>query len=174
MTQFETSSSYAGSRRRKIRKPLHVDMTPMVDLAFLLITFFMLVSTLHKNTAIDLHMPEIDGERAAITADRTLTLIADGNNRLLYYNGIDIAGIKQTRYGKEGIRSLLIANEKRIASSTSPEKGLICILKATDKAKYENLVDLLDEMVVTGVTTYAIQDIMPEEQEEISKNILWK
>jgi biopolymer transport protein ExbD len=73
--------------RSKSRRRLHIDMTPMVDLAFLLLTFFVMTSVLTKRYAMGLDMPEDDLtiNRAPIPASRVLTLILDEGDKIYWY-----------------------------------------------------------------------------------------
>ncbi len=165
MAHVETSRSAAVGKHnsRTTRKPIFVDMTPMVDLAFLLISFFMLTTVLEKNYAMDLNMPAIPENPMPISKSRTMTIIADKNNQLYYYNGETPDNLVSINYSQNSLRSLLI---QRIAQqeAADPEKGLICLIKLSDAADYDDMVQLLDEMTTTKVPTYAIQELTEEEK----------
>ncbi len=173
MAQMENnrSATVAKHNGRSTRKSLFVDLTPMVDLAFLLISFFMLTTVLQNNTAIELLMPENTGPQTAVGDSRTITLIADANDQLFYYNGLQTEEMKPSNYAHTGIRELLYnrIKEQRLVDA---ENGLICIIKLTDKADYNDMVSLLDEMVITNVPTYAIQELTDDEKVQL--NILQK
>jgi biopolymer transport protein ExbD len=169
MAQIDNSCRGKNSRYKvhKIRKIPSVDFTPMVDLAFLLITFFMLTTTMLKPFNMILHMPEENGEPEKIPSYRSLTIIADKENSLWYYNGEDPSEIKQTAFSTEGLRNLLYENNARVRDHSSGKYELICLIKLTDGANYQNLIDLLDEMVITDIDTYALQDVTDLEKEQI-------
>ncbi len=168
MAQLDTSHSRKNSGykfKRSGKTPL-VDFTPMVDLAFLLISFFMLTTAMTKPNIMELNMPE-NSDEAAISPERLITLISDSNNELFYYNGGDISNLHKTNYTENGIRTLMYNNIDRVNKLFGGNKHLICIIKFTDGASYENMVNLLDEMEITNVLTYAIQDLTDDEKEQL-------
>jgi len=157
-----------GGKSKKVRSKKQnskVDLTAMVDLAFLLITFFMLTTSLSKPQSMDLGMPEKDSKIPPILiADaRTLTILVGENNTLKTYMGQFASPIEapsSTTYGKDGIRKKILEKVASVpVTMGDPKKGLIVIIKATKKSTYKNLVDILDEMAICKVPTYAIVDI---------------
>ena len=142
-----------------------VDLTAMVDLAFLLITFFMLTTTLSKPQSMPLGLPDKDDDPSKnkdikVDENRTLTVLLGDNDKMVYYMGLlatPIAGPKDISYGKEGIRKELLKRKKSVVEYTgNKDKGLIVIIKPSKKSNYRNLVDILDEMAIVGVPTNAI------------------
>lgn len=172
MAQVNTPQSAAADKhgKRASRKNLFIDLTPMVDLAFLLISFFMLTTVLEKNTAIDLHMPENTGEAEPVPESRTLTLIAAENNQLFYYQGKDPENLQPTDYSRSGVRQLLY-NKNTELRKVNADKPLICIIKLSPEANYDNMVGLLDEMEITDVKTYAIQELTEAEKAALSTTL---
>ena len=167
-----------GKKRGK-KQSTFVDLTAMVDLAFLLITFFMLTTTLAKPQSMNLGMPDKTDKSAKtnVAERRTVTLILGSNDKLVWFWG-DIKhpfeGPTVEKYGKNGIRKVLLEKHKEVFSYTQDEtKGLIVIIKPSEKSKYRNLVDVLDEMVITQVKTYAIVDIAKEDIELLEKEGLY-
>jgi biopolymer transport protein ExbD len=168
-----------GGKVRSKKQNSKVDLTAMVDLAFLLITFFMLTTTLSKPQSMSLGLPDKDenpenNKDMKVDEKRTLTVMLGENNKLIYYMGLidsPIAGPKDIAYGKDGIRKELLARKKSVVEYTgSKDKGIIVIIKPGKKSKYKNLVDILDEMAITGVATYAIvNDFLPKETELLEK-----
>jgi len=168
-----------GGKVRSKKQNSKVDLTAMVDLAFLLITFFMLTTTLSKPQSMSLGLPDKDEDPTKnkdikVDERRTMTVMLGENNKLVYYMGLldsPIAGPKDIAYGKDGIRKELLARKKSVVEYTgSKDKGIIVIIKPGKKSKYKNLVDILDEMAITGVATYAIvNDFLPKETELLEK-----
>ncbi len=163
MAQMETSMS-------STRKAPVVDLTPMVDLAFLLIAFFMLATTLQKNNAMVLHMPMDTDKPASINPDRVLTLIVDAENTIWYYTADAIDAIEKTDLSTHGLREIVYQNNTRVHSQFGADKGLVCLIKLGDKANYKNMVDVLDEMEICDVATYAIQDMNVAETDFLTNN----
>lgn len=175
MAELNTGDGGGKKGSKKVRsKKLNskVDLTAMVDLAFLLITFFMLTTSLSKPQSMDLSLPDKDDDPTKnkdvkVDENRTMTLLLGENNQLKMYMGMlanpKIAP-KDIAYGKAGLRAEILKNKKAVAEYTGdPKKGLIVIIKPSKKSNYKNLVDVLDEMAIDDVPTYAITDIAPEE-----------
>ncbi|WP_281231748.1 ExbD/TolR family protein [Flavobacterium gelatinilyticum] len=171
-----------GGKVRSKKQSSKVDLTAMVDLAFLLITFFMLTTSLSKPQSMDLSLPdkspdETKDKPVKVDENRTMTVMLGENNKLTYYMGLlesPIAGPKDIAYGKDGIRRELLKRKKTVleysAGLGKPKNGIIVIIKPTKKSTYRNLVDMLDEMAITGVDTYAIvPEFTPEETKLIDK-----
>lgn len=152
----------SGNSAQKRKAPF-VDLTPMVDLAFLLIAFFMLTTTLLENNAMVLNMPMDTDDPSTISRDRIMTILIGENNNIYYYNADELDKLKETDYQNDGLRNLLYDNNKRVNALFGNEKGLVCIIKLSENANYKNMIDVLDEMVICDVATYAIQDITEEE-----------
>lgn len=168
---------------------LRVDFTPMVDMNMLLITFFMFCTTLAKPQIMDIVMPAktTDDNGTETGASRTTTLILGENDKIYYYLGKpnfeDPASLKVTDYSADGLRSVLLdknalavqqikeLKKKKMDKSISDEafttqmvelkkKGKeTVIIKPTDDASYQNLVNTLDEMQMCNITKYAIVDV---------------
>ncbi|MBP9792971.1 MAG: biopolymer transporter ExbD [Flavobacterium sp.] len=163
-----------GGKVRSKKSNSKVDLTAMVDLAFLLITFFMLTTSLSKPQSMNLGMPdkkdkpEDKEEDIEVADNRTMTILLGENNKVKWYMGQFIApleGPKDSSYGKEGIRNEILSKMKSVPEATGdPKKGLIVILKLDKKTNYKNMVDILDEMAIAKVPTYAIVDLSPEEK----------
>jgi biopolymer transport protein ExbD len=162
-----------------------VDLTAMVDLAFLLITFFMLTTSLSKPQSMDLGLPDKEKDPLKKEVDikvdqrRTMTVIMGDNDKIKWYHGLLDApepNGKPTdaQYGKNGLRKEILKRVVSVPQVTGDkDKGLIIIIKPSKKSTYRNLVDVLDEMAICKVPTYAIvNDITPEEKvliEEMNK-----
>ena len=177
----ELNTGDGGGKDKKVRSKKQnskVDLTAMVDLAFLLITFFMLTTTLSKPKAMELGLPDKEdpneiNQNIKVDENRTMTILLGDNNKLVRYVGLlatPVAGgaPKEFTYGKEGIRKeLLSRKESVLAYSTAkgkPKNGMIVIIKPSKKSNYRNLIDILDEMGIVEVPTYAIvNEFSPEE-----------
>jgi biopolymer transport protein ExbD len=167
-----------GGKVRSKKANSRVDLTAMVDLAFLLITFFMLTTSLSKPQSMDLGMPDKNPEKPEesieVADNRTLTVLLGENSKVKWYMGqfaTPLDGPKQVTYGKQGIRKEILSRIKSVPLETGdPKKGLIVIIKPNKKSTYKNLVDILDEMAICKVSTYAIVDITPEEDDLLNKD----
>ena len=164
-----------GGKVRSKKQNSKVDLTAMVDLAFLLITFFMLTTTLSKPQSMSLGLPDKDPDKdknkdVKVDENRTMTILLGDNNKLVRYVGLLATPVsggapKDFAYGKDGIRKELISRKEAVLQYTgNKDKGMIVIIKPSKKSNYRNLVDILDEMAIVNVPTYAIvNDFTPEE-----------
>lgn len=150
-----------------------IDMTPMVDLAFLLVTFFMMTTTFNKPNAMEVVMPEKTKEplkdSTVVKESEALTVLIGQKNRVFYYKGINNPVVEQTNYSANGLRKILLEfNDKVRADQRSIGKkdinGPVVLIKPLDESEYGHTVDVLDEMKITGIQRYAIVDITPEEK----------
>lgn len=151
-----------------------VDLTAMVDLAFLLITFFMLTTSLNKPHAMDINMPDKDKENKEdnleVADNRSMTILLGANNKIEYYMGQlekPLDGPTVVDHGKNGIRPVLLKKMKDVQAATG--KGLIVIIRPSDNSNYRNLVDILDEMKIVNATQYMIGDISNPEVELLKR-----
>ena len=174
------SGKKGGKVRSKKSNP-GVDLTAMVDLAFLLITFFMLTTTLAKPQAMDLAMPDKeknDEQQLELADNRTMTILLGDNNRLEWYMGQvtdPLTPPQVDNYGRNGIRKALIEHSKKVVGMTGdPSKGLIVIIKPSDQSNYRNFVDILDEMEVSNIKTYMIADISDPDVALLKRDGLYK
>ena len=143
----------AGGKIRTKKQSTRIDMTPMVDLAFLLLTFFILTTTFHKDRVMPLIMPEPVTEPDLIPVvndENVLNLVLDEDNKIYWWSGLSSLATL-TNYSKDGVRKILL--EKRKANA-----DLMVLIKPTDKTKYQNIVDILDEMEITMIPRYALVD----------------
>jgi biopolymer transport protein ExbD len=174
-----------------------VDMTPMVDLGFLLITFFVFTATMTTPTTMDLNMPKDitdPKDQTEVKESGVLTIMLGKGNQVYYYEGkltVDASGnnFKQTTY--KGIRQVIIDKKKDVISrhvhdetcakiqQKAKEKGdpdwqnackdrdFVVVIKPDQDATYANTVDILDEMTINQVKTYAMVKILPQEYDLI-------
>ncbi len=160
-----------------------VDLTAMVSVSFLLIIFFMLVGELSKPKAISLGLPDRNrgcGEPIAGCYDgnRFYTVLLGDNDRLITYAGFldsPMVKPKETNYSKNGFHTDLEFINKRIleysASMGKPNRGVIVFIKPSNKSNYGNLVNILEEMRLANIDTYAIVDeFTPEEPKLLASN----
>jgi len=164
MAEIQGGGGEGGKKGGKIRSKkssTRIDMTPMVDLAFLLLTFFILTTTLSKPQTMEITMPEKpkpDDKPPEVNEKKVLTLVLGANDKVYWYVGITEPEAKKVDFSKDGVRKVLIEKKAEI-------RDLIVLIKATDEAKYKNMVDILDEITITNIQRYAIVDITPADKE---------
>ena len=184
----ELNTGGGGGKGGKVRSKKSnpgVDLTAMVDLAFLLITFFILTTTLSKPQSMDLALPDNtkqdDPNPPETPAWRTLTVVLGKNDKLVYYIGMTDApymedGLngkpKLENYGGKGIRKALVAHNKYVMERVDNPKtqGMMVLIKASKSANYKNLVDILDEMAIVKPFSYSIVDVTPGDLKMLEAN----
>jgi biopolymer transport protein ExbD len=177
MAELDTSGGgkHKGGKVRSKKVSTRVDLTAMVDLAFLLITFFIMTTTLAKSKAMDLVMPDKDEktkDEKPIAASRSLTLLLGSNNKLEWYLGEPGKSAPTiTDYTPDGLRKVLIEKGKEVQDATG--KWMFVVVKPSDKSIYSNVVSALDEISITNVQGYGIVAISPAEIDDLKKNGLY-
>ena len=169
-----------------------VDMTPMVDLGFLLITFFIFTTTMSSPTTMSLIMPkdtDKEEEQNKAKASGALTILLGKNNVVYYYEGQlaeDASNFKTTTF--KGIRDVIIKKKKDVIANHQHDakcqeiwakhngdknycldQDLVIVIKPDEEATYKNTVDIIDEMAISEIKRYAMVDIFPIEKELIKK-----
>ena len=161
----------AGVRRNE-KPDLKIDMTPMVDLGFLLIAFFVLTTEISKPTIIKLYMPH-DGTPTQLPESKSLTILLGARDQVFYYFGTQEKAIKsrnifQTDYDEmNGLGRMIRKKQTALETGHISKRELIIIIKPTKEALYKNLLAALDELLIDGVTKYTIADPQNEEVEVI-------
>ena len=160
----ELDSSCGGSKGGKVRskkQSTRVDLTAMVDLAFLLITFFMLTTSLSKPLAMDIAKPDKDEKnldnKLEVKQSQTMTLLLGKNNQIMWYMG-EPGKSTPTIEGFGDIKKSLLDNKKSVKATTG--KDIMVIVKPTDGATYKNFVDIMDWLSITktNITAPAVDD----------------
>jgi biopolymer transport protein ExbD len=185
----DSGSHKKGGKKRSKKATTRIDFTPMVDLGFLLITFFMLATSLIKQQTMEITMPsdkKVSEENQTVAkASQAVTLILAKNDRVFYYFGQPTAaGVTETDYSGSGLRKVLLeknyeiaaqveelkqekaktkmddeAYRKKLSEIKSGKNAPVVRIMATDDASYKNLVDALDEMNISSISRYAIVDL---------------
>jgi biopolymer transport protein ExbD len=197
MSEMMEESGDSGHKKgpgvKKAKKlSTRVDMTPMVDLGFLLITFFIFTTTMQTPSTMKLNMPKDtkkEEEQNKAKASGALTIMLGKDNHVFYYEGElkgDASNFKSSNF-KE-IRDIIINKRKDVISryvrdpdceakaqkegkkiSDCAEQDFVVIIKPNAEATFKNTVDILDEMTINGVKRYAMIDITPTEEELIRR-----
>jgi biopolymer transport protein ExbD len=166
--QVQDKSEKGGKVRSK-KQSTRVDMTPMVDLGFLLITFFMFTTTFSKPNVMDLGLPakpKADQPKpppTEIDLSNSISIILGKDNRIFFHQldqaGLNDQTLQETTFDRKGITEVL----KQAKARAKDQTKFTVIIKPTDDAVYKNFVDILDEMAITGNERYGVTDIKPWE-----------
>jgi len=175
--QAKADSGGKGGKKRAKKMSTKIDMTPMVDLAFLLLTFFMLTTTFNKPNVLQLTMPvkekDVTIPPIQIKSSEAMSIILGKDNKAYYYMGLNkptdksvpVPEIKVTNYGPDGIRKVILERQRQAPAP-------IILLKPNDDSKYKNMVDILDEMNITNQKKYALVKVPKEDLDLIKDSAL--
>ena len=178
MAELDTSGGgkHKGGKVRSKKASTRVDLTAMVDLAFLLITFFMLTTTLSKPKAMDMAMPDKDEHKKdelPVAASRSMTVLLGSHNKIEWYMGeTGKSAPTVDNFGKDGLRKALMENSEKV-KATHGGQPMIVLIKPSDKSTYNNFVNALDELNIAGIDIHAVVDITQPEIDELKKNGLY-
>lgn len=186
------SGGGGGGRQKKggpktKKKSTRIDMTAMVDVAFLLLTFFVLTATMSSEGVKEMIMPPKlndlpEEERTKkIAEDKIMTIIVAEDNKVDYFIGITDIDVKTTDFSDAGIRKAIMYHLR--GDGTRPRcdevdnQGInegrcwdpIFVIKPKDKSNYGSLVDLLDEMTITGAPKYAIDKYTDDDSVRVAQ-----
>ena len=182
-------------KKRAKKGSARIDMTPMVDLAFLLLTFFILTTTMYKPSTLQLTfpVPKPEDQQEKTELSNAITLILTKKDQILYYwgqfyeagneKGMPPTQLERTDFSK--VRDLLVERNKATVSElnqvvkdfndkklTEDEynakrkeikaktENLKAIIKTDADAKYRNMIDMVDEMDITGIGSYGVMDTL--------------
>jgi biopolymer transport protein ExbD len=198
----QESGHKKGGKRRAKKHSTHIDMTPMVDLMCLLITFFMLTTAFSKPKVMEIVLPEkkVDPnyKPPVVEEKKTINFLLTDSNRVYWYigkadpNKPPLPELIKTDFSKDGIRKILLEkNEVLFAKIDSlkekvlkgeidiPKDSLdgeikklksrdktapdVVLIKADEKTKYKNIVDIIDEMAICNIPRYTIVDMTKTE-----------
>ena len=166
-----SQQSGGGKKDGKVRSKktsTRIDMTPMVDLAFLLLTFFVMTTTLNKPQTMEITMPDKpknEDKPPLVNEKRVLTLVLGENDKIYWYLGITDPKVEVTNFSNDGVRKILLQQNAQI-------KEMVVLIKPADESKYKNVVDILDEMNISNIARYALVEITPVDKELIKDSTL--
>lgn len=165
-----------GARRAK-RLSTRVDLTPMVDLGFLLITFFIFSARLSEPKALRLHTPKPFTDSTTVGAQNALTVIPLSSKSILHYHGEWQEALASKAWSitswsvSGGIGDVIREKKAALASKKKGDgKELMLLIKPGNETSYQDLVNLLDEVLINDISRYAITDITEEERQFIATN----
>jgi biopolymer transport protein ExbD len=173
MSEIQISSSAKQKGvKSMINKSTRVDLTPMVDLGFLLITFFVFTSTMVKPVVMQINQPnDTNNTIDPICASCALTVLLDKNNRIKYYEGdASTAVLKETGYGASGIRKIFSDKKMAVKKIRGNADEMVLIIKPMKESQFMNFVDIADEVTINCIKRYYLDEMKPEDFILLKKN----
>lgn len=172
----ELNTTAGANRRRGVARSkklsTRVDLTPMVDLGFLLITFFVFTTTISQPATMSLYLPaDSDVHPTPIRESTALTIIPISNDKVFYYHGMLHEAEASGHYGvtdfsiTTGIGEIIRQKQKAIdANSGFTRDVMMVVIRPSDDCRYQNVIDALDEMTINLVKRYALVDLTEPEK----------
>ncbi|HUC80529.1 MAG TPA: biopolymer transporter ExbD [Flavisolibacter sp.] len=157
------------SRSKTKKHCVKVDMTPMVDLGFLLITFFIFTTSLAEPTVSKLAMPKQDSISMPVQESKLLTLLLD-KQKLFVYEGDWIkakaAGrVIPSSYDVQNGVGNFIRQKQQVLAQNGAQDELMIAIKPVSSASYQDVLNALDEMQLNGLNRYGIMQISDAEKQ---------
>lgn len=172
MADFSPSTQSQGKGKRKSKKlSTRVDLTPMVDLGFLLITFFIFSTSMSEPKSLRLNLPDDTSTPQPITAARsaTLQLVLDANDQVWYYHGNAADEMQKTSYGNE-LRRIIVEKKKFVDRIFKKKDEMVLIIKPTKGSSVKNIVGIMDEVLINDLKRYVITEPANEDLKNIHSN----
>lgn len=156
--QQDNRHKRGGLRSKKLST--RVDLTPMVDLGFLLITFFIFTTTMQESMGLSLIVPDETPIEDGTTApeSKTISLILQEDDVIRYYHGLKQDQSQSTNYSVAGLRAVIQQKIREVKNRFGSKADAIILIKPTDGASYRNIVTVLDEMLINDVKKYVLMD----------------
>jgi biopolymer transport protein ExbD len=184
MASLDTGGDGGGHKKgpgvKKAKKlSTRIDMTPMVDLGFLLITFFIFTATMSTPTTMRLIMPKDEkdpDQQTEVKQSGALTILMGGDNQVYYYEGqMEADGSNFVSSTYSDIRGVIQKKRTDVMQlgrslgyhRDSLDRDLVVVIKPNTDATYKNTVDILDEMTINNIRRFAIVDITDQEKQAI-------
>jgi biopolymer transport protein ExbD len=156
----ESKSHAKGKKKKKKRAGVRIDMTPMVDVAMLLLTFFMLTTVFNKPQTMELNLPPDEKVKVEVAASTLLTVRVTPNMEIYWNMGNEPTALKKIAF-KE-LRPLLIERLRGIPK-------LITLVQIDRDAKYNDMVDIIDELNLANITRFSIAPLKDTDKKLIAR-----
>jgi biopolymer transport protein ExbD len=171
MAEIQTNSTTNKKCKRVNKKSARVDLTPMVDLGFLLLSFFVFTTTMSRPTVMSLVTPnDKDSTKPTLICEScVLTVMLDKGDKIFYYEGMPGNNplVKETLFTIDGIRKVLLQKLKAVKASKGTADDMVLIIKPGDGSAFKNFVDIADEVTINKIKHYFI-----DEMNETDKQLL--
>ena len=171
MAEIETKRSN-GKRKMFNKKSTRVDLTSMVDLGFLLLTFFVFTSVLSTPKVMDIMMPDDKkGPDDPVCESCVLTVLLDKNNQIKYYEGAieNHPLVNETGFAPDQIRKVLMQKKAQVQKLRGSADQFILIIKASAESNFKNFVDITDEVTICQVKKYYIDELNDADKKILQK-----
>ncbi|MEI7906534.1 MAG: biopolymer transporter ExbD [Bacteroidota bacterium] len=161
LSQSKGKQKHKG-RKKKKRVGVRIDMTPMVDVAFLLLTFFMLTTSMSKPQTMEINLPPSE-TKADVAESNLLTLRITDDFKIFWNIGVE----KPVTIDGAAKKDRLINLGKLLKDRNRANPKLITLIKVDGKAKYIDMVDVMDELNINDITRFSLAPMLDQDKKEI-------
>jgi biopolymer transport protein ExbD len=136
----------------------------MVDLGFLLITFFILTTSLQTPVGLKLVLPDDSptSEPSLAPESKTVSIILTENN-FAYYKGNNLHTLQFAPTSSVALRTIIQNHIQQIIRQNGKRNEAIILIKPTSTSSYAQLVNCLDEMTINDIKKYVVMDATKDE-----------
>jgi biopolymer transport protein ExbD len=163
MAEIQTTTAKNHNGKKLNKKSTRVDLTPMVDLGFLLLTFFVFTTAMAKPTVMNLITPNDKDptEPTKICETCVLTVMLDDNGKIFYYEGMPENNpvVKETAFTTDGIRKVLLQKLAAVKAAKGTADDMVLIIKPGAASVFKNFVDMADEVTINNIKHYFIDEV---------------
>jgi biopolymer transport protein ExbD len=146
-----------GFSRPKRRVGVRIDMTPMVDVAFLLLIFFMVTTVFRTPQALEINLPPDEKTEIQVAESKVLQLRVLGDDRAYWKRGA-----KDVPFARTDVKGL-----ERVFQQFKNDTSLVVLIKIDRDAKFANMVDVIDGLDMAQLTRFSLDKLSPEEKQEV-------
>ena len=144
-----------GFSRPKRRVGIRIDMTPMVDVAFLLLIFFMVTTVFRTPQALEINLPPDENVKIEIAESKVLTVRVLPDDRTYWKRGTD-------PWARTSVSSL-----SGVFKNYKGNKDLVVVIKIDREAPFNNMVQIIDQLDLASLTRFSLGTLTPQEKKEV-------
>jgi biopolymer transport protein ExbD len=154
----EPKAKGKGKKRKKGRRlGIRIDMTPLVDVAFLLLTFFMFTTSMSRPQTMEINLPPDKDVKVEVAESNLMTLRVNDRAEVFWSMGIE----SPKRIDQKDLRVFL---RDRLAGNPK----LIVVLKIDRAGKYSTMVNLIDELNLSQITRFSLAPMLDKDKELVA------
>ncbi|MFI5370163.1 MAG: ExbD/TolR family protein [Candidatus Eisenbacteria bacterium] len=154
-TPERSSKGKKGARRKKRRVGIRIDMTPMVDVAFLLLIFFMVTTVFRTPQALEINLPPREDVKVEIAQSRVLELRILPDQRIYWRDA-------QNPWARTEMKSV-----PQVLAPWKGNKDKVVLIRIDRDAKFNAMVKMIDELDLANLTRFSLQTLTPDEKKEV-------
>ena len=146
-----------GFSHPKRRVGIRIDMTPMVDVAFLLLIFFMVTTVFRTPQALEINLPPDENVQIQVAESKVMSVVVLDENRAFWKRGgKDVPWARTT-----------VAGLEQVFTPYKNNKDIVVVIKIDREAKFNNMVHIIDQLDLASLTRFSLGTLTPEEKAEV-------